>query len=202
MYSVGKEWFHGKNQKGRSGSADHKNEEERRCLCPHLDGIGTHEPFPLRTDQLLQFPDTKESWLAVRRRVRGNVNPRIDTKKCCCQSGRMAWNQGLSEIRNSPATHSLRPIVADIMTTAQMILTTATEKMTTPQAMVTTAERNVTTPADNSKISYKHETFYILFKFANSVKAPKAQIRKKRGKAKHYLKSPRVTYWQHRRNVL
>jgi len=41
------------------------------------------------------------------------------------------------------------------MTTAQMILTTATEKMTTPQAMVTTAERNVTTPADNSKISYK-----------------------------------------------
>ena len=73
------------------------------------------------------------------------------------------------------------------MTTAQMILTTATEKMTTPQAMVTTAERNVTTPADNSKISYKHETFYILFKFANSVKAPKAQIRKKRGKAKHYL---------------
>ena len=34
------------------------------------------------------------------------------------------------------------------------------------------------TPADNSKISYKHETFYILFKFANSVKAPKAQIRK------------------------
>lgn len=80
------------------------------------------------------------------------------------------------------------------MTTAQMILTTATEKMTTPQAMVTTAERNVTTPADNSKISYKHETFYILFKFANSVKAPKAQIRKKRGKAKHYLKSPRVTY--------
>jgi len=49
------------------------------------------------------------------------------------------------------------------MTTAQMILTTATEKMTTPQAMVTTAERNVTTPADNSKISYKHETFYILF---------------------------------------
>ena len=68
------------------------------------------------------------------------------------------------------------------------------EKMTTPQAMVTTAERNVTTPADNSKISYKHETFYILFKFANSVKAPKAQIRKKRGKAKHYLKSPRVTY--------
>jgi hypothetical protein len=42
-------------------------------------------------------------------------------------------------------------------------LTTATEKMTTPQAMVTTAERNVTTPADNSKISYKHETFYILF---------------------------------------
>ena len=23
--------------------------------------IGTHEPFPLRTDQLLQFPDTKES---------------------------------------------------------------------------------------------------------------------------------------------
>ena len=71
---------------------------------------------------------------------------------------------------------------------------TATEKMTTPQAMVTTAEKNVTTPADNSKISYKHETFYILFKFANSVKAPKAQIRKKRGKAKHYLKSPRVTY--------
>ena len=80
------------------------------------------------------------------------------------------------------------------MTTAQMILTTATEKMTTPQAMVTTAERNVTTPADNSKISYKHETFYILFKITNSVKAPKAQIRKKRGKAKHYLKSPRVTY--------
>ena len=73
---------------------------------------------------------------------------------------------------------SLRLIVADIMTTAQMILTTATEKMTTPQAMVTTAEKNVTTPADNSKISYKHETFYILFKFANSVKAPKAQIRK------------------------
>ena len=31
------------------------------------------------------------------------------------------------------------------------------------------------------------QTFYILFKFANSVKAPKAQIRKKRGKAKHYL---------------
>ena len=29
------------------------------------------------------------------------------------------------------------------MTTALMILTTATEKMTTPQAMVTTAERNV-----------------------------------------------------------
>ena len=73
---------------------------------------------------------------------------------------------------------SLRLIVADIMTTAQMILTTATEKMTTPQAMVTTAEKNVTTPADNSKISYKHETFYILFKFANSVKVPKAQIRK------------------------
>lgn len=142
------------------------------------------------------------SGLGLCRDVLRKVNPRIDTKKCCCQSGRMAWNQGLSEIRNSPATHSLRPIVADIMTTAQMILTTATEKMTTPQAMVTTAERNVTTSADNSKISYKHETFYILFKFANSVKAPKAQIRKKRGKAKHYLKSPRVTYWQHRRHVL
>ena len=116
--------------------------------------------------------------LYQRRPLHRNVNPRIDTKKCCCQSGRMAWNQGLSEIRNSPATLSLRPIVADIMTTAQMILTTATEKMTTPQAMVTTAEKNVTTPADNSKISYKHETFYILFKFANSVKVPKAQIRK------------------------
>lgn len=80
------------------------------------------------------------------------------------------------------------------MTTAQMILTTATEKMTTPQAMVTTAEKNVTTPADNSKISYKHETFYILFKFANSVKAPKSPNQKKRGKAKQYLKSLMATY--------
>lgn len=78
----------------------------------------------------------------------------------------------------TPRALSLRPIVADIMTTAQMILTTATEKMTTPQAMVTTAEKNVTTPSDNSKITYKKETFYISFKFANTVKAPKAQIRK------------------------
>ena len=28
--------------------------------------------------------------LGVRRGLYGKVNPRIDTKKCCCQSGRMA----------------------------------------------------------------------------------------------------------------
>lgn len=35
--------------------------EKSRRLCPRFDGIRAHEPFPLLTDQLLQFPDTEKS---------------------------------------------------------------------------------------------------------------------------------------------
>ena len=62
----------------------------------------------------------------------------------------MACNQGLSEIRDSPAALSLCSIAADITATARSRVTTATEKMTTPIEKTATAEKNVTTPTDNS----------------------------------------------------
>lgn len=37
--------FIGKNNKNRADSANDKSEKESGRLCPHLDGIGAHEPF-------------------------------------------------------------------------------------------------------------------------------------------------------------
>ena len=72
------------------------------------------------------------TWLSELRIFCRNVNPRIDTNKCRCQSGRMAWNQGLSGIEDSPAALSLCPIADGTTTTVWSGVTTDVEILTTP----------------------------------------------------------------------